>query len=263
MKKYILIISVVLILALLCSCGLRTGDNDTTEETTEGIQIIYPEPDGKRIVMLDAGHGFRDIGCSSDLLVGTEAEVNLAITLLLKAELEKQGITVILTHDGESAPSADQIKTLADEMGIEYIDEDIADSDVFSAYERAVYSSAVARKESVDLFLSLHVNSVENKPEISRYEIDYYRENPYSSSLAVFSESLAGVLDNETKIYADDYESAFRVTKHGTHPAVLLEMGYATNERDSKNLNSPEWRAEFAETLAQSIAEWISSYEGK
>lgn len=245
-----------------CQRPQREPPVETTDTKEEEV-IFYPSPDGEKVVLLDAGHGFRDIGCDTDLMEGTEAEVTLAITLLLKAELEESGVRVILTHDGKSYPSAEKIKSLADAKGVEYIEEDIIENDVFSAYERAVYSAAIAKDEGVDLFLSLHVNSIENHPEISQYEIDYYKGNPYSTSLAVLCDDIAARLDNKTKIFADEYEEAFIVTKHGTHPSVLLEMGYATNERDASNLNSERWRKDFTSKLAECITNWISSFEEK
>lgn len=264
MRKYISLIAMLMVLAQLCSCGRESqiGVDDTTEYIEE-IEIIYPDSDGKKVVLLDAGHGFRDIGCDTDLMEGTEAEVTLAVTLMLKAELEERGVEVILTHDGESFPTAETVKDLADKAGVEYMEEDLIENDIFSAYERAIYSASIAEKEGIDLFLSLHVNSIENNPDISQYEIDYYKGNPYSTSLAVLAESLSGKLDNKTKIFADDYENAFLVTKHGTHPSMLLEMGYATNERDAENLNSEKWRKDFANTLADEIVKWISSFEEK
>ncbi len=254
-------------LVLLSSCGLVRGGGEAFAQETEAETepaappVIYPEPDGKMTVILDAGHGFRDIGCDTDLMEGTEAEVNIAITKILKDELEEKGVKVILTHDGITYPSSDEIKALADEFSVEYEEGEIIENDIFSAYERAVYSSAIAKKENADLFLSLHVNSIEGHPEHSQYELDYYINNPYASSLAVFCQSLAERLDNKTRIFEDEFEDAFRVTKHSDHPSVLFEMGYATNKADAEKLNSPEWRQQLSEILAECIVQWIEEYE--
>ncbi len=263
MKKTALILAFALIITgALFGCA-REEKNEETTPPPEEKRIVYPEPDGEMVVMLDAGHGFRDIGCDTELLEGTEAEVTMAMAKLVKAELEARGVRVILTHDGESFPSADEVRALAKKAGVEVKDEDIIDNDIFSAYERGVYAASVAEREAVDLFLSLHVNSLPTHPEFSRYEMDYYADNPYADALRVFCESLAGDLDKETKIFADVYEEAFLVTKIGTHPSVLIEMGYATNEGDAADLNSAQWRESFAKTLAENAALWIASYEEK
>ncbi len=268
MKKYIQFLAFVVLFAfLLSSCGLIRGggvanaEETEAESTAEVPLTVYPEPDGKMVVILDAGHGFRDIGCDTDLMEGTEADVTIAVTKMLKAELEARGVKVLLTHDGATYPTSDEIIALAAEYSIDYAPEEIIENDIFSAYERAVYSSAIAKKENADLFLSLHVNSIEGHPEHSQYEMDYYANNPYASSLMLFCESLAQKLDNKSKIFADEFDDAFRVTKHGEHPSVLFEMGYATNEADAEKLNSPQWREELCKTLTDCIVEWIGEYE--
>lgn len=267
MKKAALFLAIALIIAsVFTGCMRRNNEESTQPETTENKETekpVYPTPDGKTVVCLDAGHGFRDIGCDTDLLDGNEAETTLAITLLVKAELEARGAQVILTHDGKTFPSADEVRRLADSAGVEYKEEDIIDNDIFSAYERAVYTAAIAEDKAIDLFISLHVNSLPTHPEFSRYEMDYFAENPYADALGEFCEDLAGALDNESKIFADIYEEAFLVTKVGAHPSVLIEMGYATNEEDSARLNSEAWRRDFAKALSDSCIKWISSYEEK
>lgn len=266
MKKTALFLAFALLISsFLFSCVRREKDEEiTTEaETVPADVVVYPEPDGKKVVCLDAGHGFRDIGCDTDLLEGTEAEVTLDITMLVKSELEARGISVILTHDGRAFPSADEVRALADKAGIEYDEDDIVDNDIFSANERAIYTASIADREGIDLFLSLHVNSLPTHPDFSRYEMDYFRDNPYAKALDIFCEELSARLDNETKIFADVYDEAFLVTKVGTHPSLLIEMGYATNEADAKKLNSPDWRQDFAKKLADACEDWIATYEEK
>lgn len=261
MNKTLKILCILFAVLLLASCQSTGKPKTDTEETDPLKEIVYPIPDGKKVVCLDAGHGFRDIGCDTDLMEGTESDVTISITKMLAEKLEKRGVTVILTHDGVSFPSAKEITDLADNAKIEYKSEDIIDNDIFSAYERSVYTSAIAEDKGIDLFISLHVNSIENHPEFSRYELDYYENNPYANALRVFCKEFANDLDNITKIFADPYEEAFLVTKPLTHPSVLIEMGYATNESDAKKLNSAKWREDFTDILSENVYDWISSFE--
>ena len=269
MNRIVKLLAVALIACMtLASCSgaegaeQNTEDNSTVAENEEDT-IAYPTPDGKKVVCLDAGHGFRDIGCDSDMMEGTEAQVTMAITLLVKQELEKMGACVILTHDGITHPSAEEIKRAANSAGVEYEEESIIENDIFSAYERAIYAASIAEEEGIDLFLSLHVNSIENHPEISRYEIDYHSGNPYANALGELCSALAERLDNEAVIFEDETEKAFIVTKIGSHPSLLLEMGYSTNAEDCARLNSNVWRESFAKEIADTVMEWISSYEEK
>ncbi len=260
--KYLVFASALLL--LLSACRPLEGDTpEITKDAHINSEEHYPSPDGKKVVYLDAGHGFRDIGCDTDLINGTEADINIAVVKLLKTKLEERGVEVILTHDGASFPSASEIKKLADKNGIEYKNEDIVDNDIFSAYERAIYISAIAEEVNIDLFVSLHVNSIENHPEISRYEINFCKDNLYSSALIKLCEDLAESLDKETKISADPYADSFIVTKPKTYPSLLFEMGYATNEKDAADLNSDKWREDFTSALAENVVDWIASYEEK
>lgn len=272
MNKYIRLLAVALAACLLfCSCALEPAGKGEGDDTTPTPSVppvrddfVYePFLDGETVVCLDAGHGFRDIGTSSEYLEGTEAEVNLQMVKLLQNKLEAAGCTVILTHDGESFPKASEIKALADKAGVKYDEEKLIENDIFSAYERAIYVSAIAEDKAIDLFVSLHVNSIEGHPEHRQYEIDYYEKNPHAEALSVLCEDIAAGLDNKTVIYADKLEDAFIVTKGGVHPSILIEMGYASNKTDAENLNSPQWRDKFCTHLADTFVAWGASFEEK
>lgn len=266
-----MISSASILLALsLSACGLvsQKDDDDTTAKEITEAEISDttapdtepPAPphrfkDGKTVVCIDPGHGFRDVGCDTALLNGTESEVTLDVALRLKAELENRGAVVILLHDGESFPKESEIMAAADRLGIEYKPDSIIENDIFSAYERAIYASTIGEEMAIDLYISLHVNSIEGHPEVGRYEIDYYEGNPEAAFLADFCATLAAKLETEKKavVFCDDYENAFIVTKPMTHPSVLIEMGYATNERDSADLNDPAWRDAFVKRICDSL----------
>lgn len=215
------------------------------------------------VIVLDPGHGLGDPGCESTYLEGTEAEAVLEITMLLKQKLESIGAAVFLTHDGEDYPSAWEIMKMADEYGVDYQADRLLEDDYYSPYERTVYASVLNAMEPLTLFLSLHINSLPEHPEISRSEIYYCAENPCRCQLDALAASLSAVLGEDTKTEASSYEEAFITTKYVTYPAVLIEMGYATNSRDAENLNSDTWRENFCETLAAEIISWAGDSSGK
>lgn len=266
MNLHIKLFCVLLSLLLLCSCGMiRPADTEAEAEETEGtettspVEEIRPRKDGETVICLDAGHGFRDVGCDTPLINGTEADVTIAVTLLLKEKLEELGARVVLTHDGKTYPSMSEICDLADGAGVGYVADKMEDNDIFSAYERGIYASAIDKNERFDLFLSLHVNSIEGHPEVSQYEIDYYKGNIYADSLAELCQSLSDVLDNKSVIHAKDRANAFIVTKAGVHPSILLEMGYATNKTDAEKMNSQQWREDFCEKVAKTVVQWVEA----
>lgn len=229
------------------------------EEATETELIEVVEASAKYVVCLDAGHGFDDVGCESNWLDGTESEVTLAMVEILQEHLESESVEVILTHDGESFPSAQTIIEMAQEKNIKYLEEEIIDNHIFSAYERAIYTLILNEETPIDLFLSLHINSLDEYPDISQYELYYYEENLFASRLKTFCSVLSMELDNKTKIFATELDDSFVVTKYGTFPSVLIEAGYASNKNDAGNLNSEEWRQKFCEILSTEILTWLES----
>ncbi len=55
----------------------------------------------------------------------------------------------------------------------------------------------------------------------------------------------------------------FRVLKAVGVPAILVELGYLSNDDDEKLLTSAEWRAETAEKLAAAIDAFMSEHEAR
>ncbi len=222
-------------------------------------ETYIPSGDADYTVVIDAGHGFDDPGCDSPLLNADEKQTTAEIASVLQKKLEKRGIRVILTHNGKNYPSEDQIRKLARKNGIEYSEEHITDNNIFSAYERAVYVAAKDGDFKTDLLISLHVNSIENKPEISQYEMYYYADNPSAEKTRELCELLEEKLDNKSVIRATQFKDTFVITRFGSYPSLLFEMGYCTNEKDAANLNSALWRNSFCEKLAEGIELWLEN----
>lgn len=258
MKKGIccLLICILIFTSIFILC--KSKINSTKDNKISGVTSIMPHTEDTPVVCIDAGHGFGDPGCESKLLSGIESEVTLEITKLLKNELESAGIKVILTHDGKTYPSYQTIINMVNKNNIDYDEKRLIDNNVFSAYERVIYASAINRETPIDLFISIHINSIENHPEVSRYELYYYENNPYALSLAEFCSSLSQKFDNDTEIFATKSDESYTVTRYAEFPSILIECGYATNKVDADKLNSEIWRQAFCKTLANEIILWIS-----
>ena len=234
----------------LFSCG---GNEQSDGESTEQVSS-----DGRVVICLDAGHGFGDPGCDSEYMDGTEAEVTIDMVMLLTDKLTAMGAEVVLTHDGERYPSADEITDLCVSNGIEYRADLVADDNVFSAYERGIYVLALSKELPIDFFVSVHVNSFPTDPTVDRYELFYYEGNRHAKMLKNFCLSFSEKLDNTAKISALSYEDAYIVTKYGDYPSVLVETGFASNQAAAEKLNSSLWRDEFCTSLAREIMEYVS-----
>ena len=238
-----------------CKC---TNKNSNTEVPEVSSEISSNEKEENSFtVCIDAGHGFSDPGCNSPYLLGTEAKNTLEIAHILKAELEKLNIKVILTHNGNQFPAHNEILEALRENNISFDSSRIVDNNIFSAYERIIYASALSKTIPIDFFISLHINSIENAPDVNRYELYYYKDNPHAETLSRFCNTFAQKLDGEVFISSTESADSYTVTRYCDFPSILFEMGYATNPTAASNLNSATWRLNLCKNLALNIDEYL------
>lgn len=254
-KKIFKILLIFIILAAITACK---ADTNITEPTELPAQI--PEtPNYKYTVCIDPGHGFGDGGCESEFMLSNEAEVNLNMALVLKNKLEACGVNVLLTHNGHNFPTCKEISKVLNTNGIEYDTSRFIENNVFSAYERVMYANALNCETPLDLFISLHINSIENHSEVNRYELYYYQNNLFSESLSTLCNKLKLNFDNDTEIIKTSSEESYTVTRYTDYPSLLIECGYATNKAQAEKINSQAWRDNFCTGIADEIISWLEN----
>ena len=151
-----------------------------------------------------------------------------------------------------------EITSEAKRLGVEYEWEKLADNNIFSAYERSIYANCLAAEQDIDFFLSIHVNAMENMPERSGFEIDYYAEGEDAAlSRAYFNGIIASIADNMPGMgidsWEDSWDEAFIVTKITRLPAVLIETGFASNASDAEFLLSEDNRSSLMNAVCDGI----------
>jgi N-acetylmuramoyl-L-alanine amidase len=167
-------------------------------------------------IVLDAGHGGTDPGAQRGSI--QEKELTLAIALKTKKILEKNGIKVTMTRSDDSTVA------LADRVQI-------------------------TNTNTPDLFLSVHINSMETNNSISGIETYYF--NDVSKGLA---KHIHAALVN--KLSASDRsvrKARFYVINHTPHPAVLAEVGFISNKEERDKLISPDYQKQIAEALSEGV----------
>ena len=209
-------------------------------------------------VMIDPGHGFDDIGTSSALLGEVnEATINLDIALRVRELLsEHKEIAVLMTHDDNAVDG----RISAADGGEPPLNNLV----LLTPEDRAV----LANGQDIDLFVSLHCDSIPDKPEISGMRTYYYDSGDTVGARDAGAEALATNIANQfglkmgddapipmVKTMTDD--NAFYVIKNIGVPSVLCEVGFVTNQTDAKQMLDENWRQAAAEAIANGIIEYI------
>ena len=222
-----------------------------------------PAASGKRVIVLDPGHGGLDSGT-----IGVnglmEKDLALAEGLKLASELRRRGYSVVMTRDNDS----------------------------FIPLRQRV---AIARANRADLFIALHADSNPD-PSItgtSIYTLNDGRSDREAAALASRenqSDAIAGVdLSGENNPVAPilinlaQRDTRNRSSEFATNalksigqvsdllarsphrsaslavlvapdvPAVLIELGYLSNGGDAAEMNTDSWRVRIAGAITEAV----------
>ena len=180
---------------------------------------------GRVLVMLDPGHGGKDPGAIG--LGGLrEVDVILPVAKRVAEILAKQGIAVKMTRN----------------------------SDYFVGLDERVVMS---REAGATLFVSIHANSIDNRPDVNGLELYHYNIGQ-SFAETVHSTILDYV--NKNGFYLNDRRvrsARFLVLRKSAIPAILVETGYLTSEAESSRLRRDDYQKVMAEGLAKGIIQYI------
>jgi len=234
----------------------RKSELSTIYETRRIIlDMTFPDIE-RPILVIDPGHGGSDPGA-----VGFdntyEKDIVLEVSLMTAELLEKYEIDVFLTRETDV-----------------YID----------LYQRTAFSNS----KGADLFVSIHLNSFPEIPEVQGSEIYYFdfSESKYARQIA-WKENLDFNIDrnlietwvkdksnsiNESERFSNMilnnikdngikprgvYPGEFAVLAYTRAPAVLWEMEFLSNKEIEKKFLEENYAEEFAEILKKAIVEYF------
>lgn len=188
---------------------------------------------GKTII-IDVGHGGLDQGASHQGI--KEAELNLAISLLLKADLERFGAVVLMTREGNydlSKPNAIHRKRSDFDNRIKLIN-----------------------NSDADIYLSIHLNYFSNSIYYGP-QVFYTTNIKENEGLAkVIQEVLNNALNTErqVKILSNVHYMYNKLNIKG----VLIEAGFLSNPAERLKLTDPNYQRELARIIVQGIIAYYS-----
>jgi N-acetylmuramoyl-L-alanine amidase len=231
------------------------------EEPVEPIEPIEPERgDGRvRVIAIDPGHGGAEEGAAgpSGLL---EKHVALDVALRLREQLRKKGFEIILTRDSDKDVPLEERTALANHHR----------ADIFvSIHANSSPSSTASGAETY--YLSLERADRAGRERFGLHETDaLMMEDEPSDPLEMVLWDLAQANSiSESSILAETIQADFnellgipdrgvkqaplRVLVGALMPAVLVEIGFISNEEEERRLQDPVFIDQLVDSLTRSI----------
>lgn len=191
--------------------------------------------DKRKVIMLDAGHGGSDPGAIG-MLNGEEIyekSLTLSIAKKVKEILDSYGYKTAMTRTGDTLPSLAERPQKANNMGCA-------------------------------MFVSIHINSA-TSTEAYGTEVFYSDENNHQRYNMISQELAENVLETMIKNMGS-YNRGVRmanwaVTRRSDMPAILVEVGFISNESELRKMCSGAYQDKVARGIAEGIVNSIHYIE--
>lgn len=219
----------LLSLTLQRSGNVAAAPNPSTSIPTPSAPTSYPAPspmrarDGRRVVVIDAGHGGRDPGAVG---IGglQEKDVVMDISNQVSRLLEQNGVQVVMTRqDDREIDLAPRVQ--------------------------------LANRVNADIFVSIHANAIDmSRPEVNGIET-YYYSSGLRLAQTIHNSLLQGTGARDRRVR----QARFYVLRHTSMPAVLLEVGFVTGAEDAPRLANAAYRTQLAQSIVQGILQYLQN----
>lgn len=223
-------------------------------------EVAVRERRGRRVIVVDAGHGGNDPGAHGARHV--EKDLTLAAARALKARLERTGrYTVVMTRGSDTYVGLDQRVAIARRADADLFislhadagtDASLRGASVYTLSERG--AARAARQFAGENWV--RDGSISRDPAVTRILLDLTQRATTNRS-AVFAKVLLDELSDATPLLNRSHRDAgFAVLLAPDVPAVLLEMGFITNALDERTLADPKRR----DRLMAGVADAVDAY---
>ncbi|MGB3329813.1 MAG: N-acetylmuramoyl-L-alanine amidase [Thermomicrobiales bacterium] len=274
----------------------------STPSSNSAAHVVPTAPsDGSRVVCLDPGHGGWDYGYQRQWSEMTqqgpalnESELNLGMAYMLKAELEAQGITVVMTRTGGNAVNTFGEDVNGDGKTI-FDGADDKERRQNGDWDEIQARINICNAAHADILVSLHINGTQGISDARGYEV-YYTAAPYrpfgdlshqladdvyrrmytSLNAAGYTGTARGVKD-DTQLEAEKYEygsaehllltgPAIQTPNRTLHPSempgIIVEPIFLSNEDDANFIAQEKNQKLLVDAYAAGILDYFAANPG-
>lgn len=173
-------------------------------------------------IVIDAGHGGHDLGADDSQVY--EKHINLDVARRLKRTLDELGFRTVMTRDSDDFIPLDT-------------------------------RSDIANKHRNAIFVSVHFNS-SWKTKVSGIETFHHdsRSRELAAMVQRYLIKNVGAEDRGVKT------ASFVVLRKTRHPAILVEGGFVSNERERDAMMDPLYRQVIADSVARGVVDYVRSH---
>lgn len=242
---------------------LKARETDAEKLASLAAMPQAPHEAGRKVVVIDPGHGGLDSG--TDGVNGLlEKDLVLAEGLMLARVLKEHGYVVHMTRDSDVFVPLSERVAIARKLRADLMISLHADSnpnpqvDGLSIYTLSDGRSdreaaALARRENQSDVIAGVDLSHEDGP-VAPILIDLAQRDTINRS-SRFAQMALGQLRDATDILSPSPHRAasLAVLVAPDVPAVLIELGYLSNESDAAQMNTEAWRHRVAEAVAEAV----------
>ncbi len=250
-------------------------------EPSKSATAAKSQEDKRPLIVIDPGHGGVDAGAHGRVTNTPEKDITFEFCKVLVAKLEATGrYRVVMTRDQDIFIPLDERAQLASgsradlllsihadtldvkRLGVKSVQE-VRGGTIYTLSEEASDEQAKAlaqneNKADVEAGVASEAQSPAVSEEISNILNELENRIKKNRSLAM-ANYLIDHLKGKLKFSSRPHRSAnLRVLKATGVPAVLIELGYLSNDEDEKLLISSEWRAMTAALLADTVHAFMS-----
>lgn len=233
------------------SDGKRQGtasnqSNDDKTGTNTPTPTNNNSSSGKKTIVIDAGHDYgKDYGAESTLsgVTYSETVLNMQVADKLKTELQNRGYNVIMTRNLGEQPSYGSLMA------------------------SLTHRVDVANNANADFFISIHHNSAGETAHgvLTLYSSETQDDSfggKLDSARIEKSKEIATEINNNIASKLNLYnrggqEQNLFVCRNTNMPAVLVEVGFITNQDEAIRCSDPASQQKVAEAIAEVIAQNI------